>query len=202
MPSRSSYHHGDLLNALVEAGTALARAGGPDAVVVREAARRAGVSHAAAYRHFDDRSSLLVAVAAGALGHLARAIERAQDGVDDPRERLRAVGRAYVGFALDEPGLFRLAFSHHPPEGPARAPARGASGLDPAELMSRTLDGLVDAGLLRAERLEQARLTAWSAVHGLAGLLLDGPLSTLPDAAKRQAVEAVVVGVERGVLDP
>src|SRR3989475_12236049 len=73
--SRESYHHGDLRQALVEAGLALAREGGPQAIVLREATRRAGVAPNAAYRHFANRQALFDAVRAAALGALAAAIE-------------------------------------------------------------------------------------------------------------------------------
>src|SRR5690242_7320851 len=111
---RRPYHHGSLRSALIEASVALARDGGPDRVVVREAARAAGVSHAAAYRHFDDRDALLAEVAGHARHELARAMLRRLDQVHDPRERLGAVGAAYIDFALAEPGLFRTAFTSHP----------------------------------------------------------------------------------------
>src|ERR687893_1691822 len=74
-PKRGTYRHGDLRRALVEAGTEMAREGGPDAVVLREATRRAGVAPSAAYRHFADRQELLDAVCSAAQAALAMAIE-------------------------------------------------------------------------------------------------------------------------------
>src|SRR5215472_17309598 len=74
-PARDTYRHGDLRRALLEAGLALARDGGPDAVVLREATRRAGVVPNAAYRHFANRHALLQAVRAAALSALAVAME-------------------------------------------------------------------------------------------------------------------------------
>lgn len=114
---RASYHHGDLPNALTDAATQLAREGGPDAVVLRAAARATGVSAAAAYRHFADHGELLHAVRQRALSELADAMRRSLDSgeplTDRGQEsirRLRALGRAYIEFALDNPGLFRTAF--------------------------------------------------------------------------------------------
>src|SRR6267378_1996855 len=96
-PKRSTYRHGDLHHALIAAGTELARTGGPDAVVLREATRRAGVSPNAAYRHFTDRAALLEAVCSAAQSLLAVAIEQelatvpaAGDPADVARARLRA----------------------------------------------------------------------------------------------------------------
>src|SRR6476619_4322077 len=113
-PKRTTYRHGDLSHALIAAGTELARAGGPDAVVLREATRRVGVAPNAAYRHFADRRALLDAVCAASQSLLAVAIEQelarvgTNGGRDDlARARLRAVGTAYLRFAQKEPGLFR-----------------------------------------------------------------------------------------------
>ncbi|MBV9265421.1 MAG: helix-turn-helix transcriptional regulator, partial [Acidobacteriaceae bacterium] len=116
-PARRTFHHGDLRRALLEAGIELARRGGPSAVVLREATRRAGVAPNAAYRHFSSHADLLKAVRAAALSSLAVAIEteidelrRIKPGAELARATLRAVGTAYLKFALTETGLFRTAF--------------------------------------------------------------------------------------------
>src|SRR5499426_2546363 len=110
---RSTYRHGDLRRALLEAGVALARDGGPEAVVLREATRRAGVVPNAAYRHFASRDALLQAVRTSALSALALAMERelsraerAGGEAEVARASLRAIGTAYLRFARREPGLF------------------------------------------------------------------------------------------------
>src|ERR1700737_4880390 len=114
-PERSTYRHGDLRRALLEAGIQLARAGGPDAVVLREATRRAGVVPNAAYRHFSSRQELLQAVRSAASSALAVAMEtelaglrRAKRPADFARASLRALGIGYVRFAQAETGLFRM----------------------------------------------------------------------------------------------
>ncbi|HYU12775.1 MAG TPA: helix-turn-helix domain-containing protein, partial [Stellaceae bacterium] len=111
-PVRSTYRHGDLRRALIEAGVELARNGGPDAVVLREATRRAGVVPNAAYRHFASRHELLRAVRSAALSALAVAIETELAGLplrrhpaDFARAGLRAVGTAYLRFARQDTGL-------------------------------------------------------------------------------------------------
>src|SRR5215831_237341 len=113
---RRSYRHGDLRRALLDAGIALARRGGPEAVVLREATRQAGVVPNAAYRHFASREALLQAVRAAAFARLAVAMEtelgrvrRGRRAADAARADLRAIGTAYLGFAAAEPGLFRTA---------------------------------------------------------------------------------------------
>src|SRR5262245_10111365 len=110
------YHHGDLRRALVAAATELAASGGSDEVALREAARRVGVSPSAAYRHFPSRDGLLAQVGSEAREALARRMLEAMAAVTDRNTRhavvgrFRATGRAYIEFALDEPGLFDVAF--------------------------------------------------------------------------------------------
>src|SRR5690349_7000190 len=177
---RCAYRHGDLRRALIAAGLALARAGGPEAVVLREATRRAGVVPNAAYRHFANRQALLDAVRAAALSSLADAMAAELARLDhnlDPaalaQARLRAVGAAYLRFAVQETGLFRTAFAT-PGDPPNRS--RGDREPGPFRLLSAALDGLVAAGALAAERRPDAEYLAWSAVHGLAMLVIEGPL--------------------------
>src|SRR5215510_10909197 len=108
--ARSSFHHGNLREALVQAGLAMARERGAGAVVLREATRHVGVTARAAYRHFADREALVRAVARAALAEMARTIERKQAGAVDGLAMLRGVGEGYIQFALDEPGWFDVAF--------------------------------------------------------------------------------------------
>lgn len=210
-PTRSTFRHGDLRRALLDAGVALARQGGPGAIVLREATRRAGVVPNAAYRHFESRQALLEAVRAAALAALARAIEAEIDAAQqlpEPRRRARAafrgVGLGYLRFARQEPGLFRTAFAARPFDVHERAAqddaARGASGMDPFELLCHALDGLVQAGVLPAAQRQGAEFMAWSAVHGMAMLQLDGPLRGLGEAPSQALAERLVAMVEQGLL--
>jgi AcrR family transcriptional regulator len=208
-PGKKGYHHGALHSALVEASIALAREGGPDRVILREAARTAGVSHSAAYRHFADREALLAEVSRFARNELAAEMRRRVSRTKDPRSRLRAVGTAYIDFAVTEPGLFRTAFTSHPatsrnaehnPASAAEDPIRITAGADPFEVLGGVLDEAQAAGLLDPRRRPGAEIAAWSAVHGLAGLLLDGPLPTSA-AAVKFARGKVLDLVERGLLN-
>lgn len=206
-PRRETYRHGDLRRALLEAGTELARGGGPDAVVLREATRRVGVAPSAAYRHFEDRRALLDAVCSAAQAELAVAIEeelaassRDGDPADAARASLRGVGTGYLRFAREEPGLFRTAFSLSENLRSAASPARaGGGGLTPFQLLGAALDEMVAAGMLPAERRAGAEFLAWSAVHGLAMLLIDGPLRDLEPGASQDVGRRLIDMVERGM---
>ncbi|MBO0851966.1 MAG: TetR/AcrR family transcriptional regulator [Pseudonocardia sp.] len=193
-PRRDTYRHGDLRRALTEAAMELARRSGPDAVVVREATRRVGVAPNAAYRHFADRRALLEAVCAMAWSKIALAME-AELATLPPhtdstparraRARLGAIGGAYLRFAQAEPGLFRTAYSIPADMARATNPDRaGASGLTPFQMLAAALDELTEARLLPAERRPGAEFVAWAAVHGLAVLLVDGPLRGLEPSAR------------------
>jgi AcrR family transcriptional regulator len=205
---RPTYHHGDLRAALVDAGLALAREGGPKAVVLREATRRAGVAPNAAYRHFASHQALFEAVRAAALGRLAQAIEqelqRAEaitNAAARARAMLAAVGRAYMGFAQAETGWFRTAFASgafdvaQPPD-PARM---GQRGLNPFELLGYALDEMVKAGVLPPERRAGAEYLAWSTVHGMAWMVIDGPLRRAPPAQRQALADRLLRMVELGL---
>jgi AcrR family transcriptional regulator len=193
------YHHGNLRAALVEAGAELARTAGPDGVVLREVARRTGVSHNAAYRHFADRDELLTEIASLASDQLEQAMQRRLDGVteSDPalraRARLRATGRAYVEFAFAEPGMFTVAFC--PTDVADASPGEAA----PYVLLGQVLDELVEAGVLSPDGRLGADVVCWSAVHGLCVLLLDGPLRDLPAEDRDAVLEKLLTTVERGL---
>jgi len=177
---------------LVAAGLELARTGGPDAVVLREATRMVGVVPNAAYRHFADRDELLAAVCAAALRELAdrmaAGIARVRGKHGDPaaaRRRLRAVGTAYLEFAREEPGLFATAYAL-PQQHTYGAPDDGTGQeRTPFGHLRAVLDELVDAGVLDPRHRDDIEYPIWSAVHGLAVLAGQGPLRDVPDATRR-----------------
>lgn len=196
-PPRTRYHHGDLRQALLEKALALIAERGPEGFSLREAAREVGVSPAAAYRHFADKPALVVALAAEGHGLLAVAMEKGaakvpEDGGTAARavSRLLAIGQSYVEFAVKNPSFFRVMF------GPAVkakefAPcASPATGRDSYEILGAILDELVEAGAMPAERRPGAEIAIWSAVHGLATLVVDGalPLSTRQRGEAYQAL--------------
>jgi AcrR family transcriptional regulator len=204
---RASYHHGDLPNALADAATDMARAGGPDAVVLRAAARAAGVSAAAAYRHFADHDELLAVVRRRALDALEAAMRQSLDSITplpDPAQqsvqRLRALGQAYIRFALADPGLFRTAFCR--PDKPVPDAAERMADSGPYALLSGVLDELVQHGVLDAGRRAGAEIPAWAAVHGLATLLLDGPLALISAEDRADAIKRMSDFMLNGIKGP
>ncbi|MFI8828297.1 TetR/AcrR family transcriptional regulator [Streptomyces sp. NPDC053431] len=204
-----NYHHGDLRNALICAAVDLATEGGPERVVLREAARRVGVSPTAAYRHFEGRGELLAAVRDHARRALADSMERAAaraPGADDPalaaEARLAALCRGYVAFAVAQPGLYRSAFG-----APRTDAADGDSETPAGEVRAFTL--LTDAlsalaATARPPRAARpaAEAAAWSAVHGLSLLLLEGPLRRLPAQRRDDVVESTLAMVVSGTRAP
>jgi AcrR family transcriptional regulator len=206
LEKRKTFRHGDLRNALVKAGLEMARAGGPNAVILREATRQAGVSPNAAYRHFAGQAELLDAVRSACLSRVAAAIEgemkKCRPGRDSrvfARKSLRAVGMGYLGFAMREPGMFRTAFSVPPPVH-SHDPANTASmGLNPFQLLSLALDRMLEAGLLGKKDRPGSEYLAWSTVHGLALLALEGPLHKMPQEMVLALGERLVTMVERGL---
>ena len=207
-PARATYRHGDLRRALLEAGMELARKGGPDAVVLREATRRAGVAPNAAYRHFASREALLQAVRAAALSAVAAAMEAELAGLpagltpaDFARASVRAVGSGYLRFAQTEPGLFRTAFARSDVlmQATPETPTAGPGGLNPFELLGSALDKLVQAGVMPPDRRPGAEFLAWSAVHGLAMLVIDGPLGPVIGPQLPQIGQRLLDMVEKGL---
>jgi AcrR family transcriptional regulator len=206
---RSGYHHGDLANALIAAAAQLARDGGPEAVVLREAARKVGVSATAAYRHFSGYDELIHAVKQCAQGDLVatmRAELTAPAPVPDrPAQalrRLRALGNGYLHFALSEPGLFRTAFAHTIKPGGHATPEHTPAATAAFQLLTETLDKLAAEGLLDAHRRPHADIFACSCVHGLALLLLDGPLSALPAEMRDDVIRHGLDAIQHGLTAP
>ena len=199
---RTTYHHGDLRNALLAAGAELAETDGPDAVTVRAVAAKVGVSPTAAYRHFSDHAELLEAVRQDAMARLSDSMRRYlrrvppnSDPVPAAIERFHSTGRGYLQFALNEPGLFRTAFAGgHKAIGP---PQRGMSG--PFDLLNDALDELVAVGYLAPQDRPLAEFAAWSTVHGLANLLIDGPLRGLRRRERDAVIERAIAMIAHGM---
>ena len=204
-PATRPYHHGDLRNALARAAAELAASGGPDAVTIRGAARAVGVTPTAAYRHFSNQADLFFAAKEQAMAGMAAAMAEylAQvptegDPITIAVERLISTGRGYVQFALDEPGVFRTCFTGI--LGGDEVPSAIELGEKaPYALLGEMLDELVDVGYLDPQDRPGAEAGPWAAVHGLAMLLIDGPLRRSSETERAAAVETTLALVARGL---
>jgi AcrR family transcriptional regulator len=197
---------GAVRDGLVAAGLELARNGGPDAVVLREATRMVGVVPNAAYRHFADRDELLAAVCAAAMGELADRMAADVARVPGPhgdataaRRRLGAIGTAYLEFAREEPGLFATAFALPQQHGYGAPDDRTGPDRTPLGQLRTVLDELVDAGVLRRQRRDGIEYPIWSAVHGLAVLAGQGPLRDVPAATRHRLDELTLTFIDEGL---
>lgn len=170
------YHHGALREALLRATQALLLERGVEAFSLRECARRAGVSHGAPAHHFGDARGLLTAFAAAGFEQMAQRMRLYEAAADDtPEARLTAVGRAYVEFALDHPAHFRLMFRSDRLN--AADPALRQAGDCAAQALAWSLAAALEHRGVDTDSLQERCLLAWSAVHGLAMLVLDADLS-------------------------
>jgi AcrR family transcriptional regulator len=199
------YHHGDLRRVLIDAALKLAEEGGPEAVSVREAARRAGVSPGAPFRHFDSRAALMTAVAEEAQRRFRAEIGAAlmEAPIRDPLLRFRALGLAYLRWAIKNPAHFEIISSGRHFDHDAAA----ALSRDNNELIALTEQMLADAsaaGGLRAADLRAVQIAGRALVYGFARMKIDGhfPRWGVSDRQVDRMAEAVVdlfiAGIARG----
>lgn len=183
------YRHGDLRRALIASAVALLTETQDWSFSLREVARRAGVSHNAPYNHFDSKQDLLAAVAAVGYDTLTAQIREAAARAGSPPAALKAVGVTYVRFGIGNPAHYRLMFGGALPSAdllPDQRGSRSAVG-DSAAAAQGVLRDIIRWGAetgsfalspARVEASDVAVLSAWSLVHGLTMLLLDGHLGT------------------------
>ena len=172
-PARRGYHHGDLHQALIDAGLELLREGGAEALTLRAVARAAGVSQTAPYRHFRDRGALVGAVAQAAFARLGTAIGRALQKGEPGLPALRRGLAAYVRFAVEHPAEYRVMFGA---ELAARddLPDLEAAALGAFAILRDGIARLQERGLLGEGDAPVRAISAWATLHGLAMLALDG----------------------------
>ncbi len=194
------YHHGDLRRVLIDAAIQLVGEGGADAVSVREAARRAGVSPGAPFRHFPSRGALMTAVAEEAQRRFRSEIDAALTEVpaDDPLARFRCLGLAYLRWAMRNPTHFEIIssrrfFDHDKSAGVSR---------DNADLIGLTERTLADAfarGQLRSVDLKQVQIAGRALVYGFARMNIDGHFprwGVADDEAERTAASVLDLFIE------
>jgi len=178
--SRRSYHHGNLREALIEAALDLIADKGPAGFTFAEAARAAGVSPAAPYRHFADRDALMADVARRGFERLEAALTAAwDDGRPNPMTAFNHVGRAYLAFAHDQPAYYAAMFETGLP--PDLDPQLAQAG-DAAFLAMRTACEAITASMPAGRRppAMMMSLHIWALAHGIASLFARGDEARRP----------------------
>lgn len=189
------YHHGDLRQAVIE--TAIAMLDEPDGwqFTLREVARRAGVSHAAPYKHFPDKGALLIEIALIGFDRLRDALAASTTSGNEA-EAVRAGGRAYLDFGLGNPALYRMMFGAEIGSSPAVHLDRRAMGA--FEIVVDLLARGQDAGLIRKCPVQGQAVSAWAHLHGLTMLTLDGLL--LPEKVGADPIGAALASFYDGLF--
>lgn len=191
----SAYHHGDLRSALLAEAATMIAEGGVASVTMRAIGQRLGVSRAAAYRHFADKDALLVAVATAGFDRLGRRLEAIDAGA--PRsslERLRRLGEEYVRFALENPAHYRLMFGR---EALTRGelPELREAGNALFEQLVSLIELHQRSGQIEGHDPRALAYVAWSAMHGLASLWLEGHIMATDD------IDGLIAQMTRTVLE-
>lgn len=197
---KKTYHHGDLKNAMVSAGETLLAKFGPAGVSLRMAAKLAGVSHAAPYRHFRDKAALLAAIAEQGFTTLADEMARAAASSNDPLAQLREAARGYMRLALAQPHTVQLMFG-----GVLDLATVGADleriALSAFEGLKRIIESGQRAGLYRDWPTATLATYAFGLVHGLSLLTAGGqlpadtPKSDPPEELGADAIDALLSGM-------
>lgn len=190
---RDSYHHGDLKRALTSAALSLVAEKGPKGFTLTEAARRAGVSAAAPYRHFADKAELLATVAEQGFRELHA--ELAAAVASEPQARVIELGRAYVRWAIAHPDRYQVMFGAEisKADHPALAVAAEQAFGDLLDAITRCQE----AGIVDGHDPRSVAAPLWSLVHGVASLAIGGELRAV---GIQQDPEAMIAGVVAQLL--
>lgn len=180
MPRKATtqYHHGNLRRTLLDTALATIEKSGLGALSLREVARQAGVTHAAPYRHFRDRDALVVALGVEGFQGLGLEMSNALGEPMDALERIRVLGVAYVRYAVTHPGHFKVMFSSELHAG-EETPELRAAGEPTLAALVEVISDAQAAGQLERGDARALAVPAWSMVHGLATLLVEGQLPAL-----------------------
>ena len=192
---RDSYHHGDLKRALTGAALSLVAEKGPKGFTLTEAARRAGVSVAAPYRHFADKAELLATVAEQGFRDLHAELAAAADATPEPRARVIELGRAYVRWAVAHPDHYQVMFGAEDVKAnnPALAVAAEQAFGDLLDAITRCQEAAIVGG----QDPREIAGPLWSLVHGVASLAIGGELRAV---GIQQDPEAMIAGVVAQLL--
>jgi AcrR family transcriptional regulator len=176
---------------MIDAALKLLTTEGAEALTIRAAARLAGVSHAAPYRHFADKQALLAAVAEEGFRAMVHAMRQARAAqASDPLARFRALGLAYVEFATGHPSYFRVMFGRATADRSAY-PSLHEAARSAFDLLVEAITECQRAGVVSDGDPEQLALAGWSIAHGLSVLQVDGQLNIVGGPATESAAESI-----------
>ena len=185
---RSAYHHGNLREALIEAGLAHLERNDAETLSLRDLARQTGVSANAVYRHFDDKAALQAALAAEGFRRLLAEQQAAAQAQRSPRITLLEAGRAYLRFAHSQPALYRLMFGRY--GATHRQGELGEAAVASFTELGRQVGAAFDLGDTDP-RLGPSTVYVWALVHGLSELRIDGQFEGMTQDAEA-LIESVV----------
>ena len=208
--AKSTYHHGDLKNALIQAGIDIVAAEGVYGLTLRKTARRAGVSHNAPYAHFPDKQSLIAAIALEGHTKIHALIEKViQKYPEDPLKQLVSIAWAYVQFGLESPALYKITFSGLI-ENEKNYPSFVEVSQHSLQLLQRIVGDCQKAGIFNShgQPVGILAVSAWSLIHGLVSLVIEGqvpskirksvPPKTMAISALQQMVR---VPIDENLID-
>ncbi len=187
--AKARYHHGNLHSALIEEALGIIMETGPKGLSIREVARRAGVSHAAPYRHFTDKNDLIVAVVERGFELMQQTmLEQKAAAEADPISQFAASGLAYVEFALAYPTYYRVMFSGDLISTDGHVTLQHTSSEALSE-MAKDIQTAQDIGIVREGDAMAQAIAIWSTMHGFVSLMNDNRISHLVD--ERYGVEGI-----------
>lgn len=202
MDKNRPYHHGDLRETLILAGIELLSERGSAGLDLRKVARKAGVSHAAPYRHFDDKGALIAAINEEGFTQLHEALQQAVNRAEgNPVEQLQNIGLAYVEFTINNPWLVREMFSGLTIDREAY-PSLYTISKNVFHLIEQVILAGQESGIFNSDSSEELTCVVWSTIHGTAILIIENqmkPITSRPGGVQHLAqicVNSIINGIK------
>lgn len=202
MDKNRPYHHGDLRETLILAGIELLSERGSAGLDLRKVARKAGVSHAAPYRHFDDKGALIAAINEEGFTQLHESLQQAVNRAEgNPVEQLQNIGLAYVEFTINNPWLVREMFSGLTIDREAY-PSLYTISKNVFHLIEQVILAGQESGIFNSDSSEELTCVVWSTIHGTAILIIENqmkPITSRPGGVQHLAqicVNSIINGIK------
>ncbi|ASD62253.1 TetR/AcrR family transcriptional regulator [Bdellovibrio bacteriovorus] len=196
-----TYHHGDLKTAAIKKTVEIIQKKGEADFTLREIAQSLKVSHTAVYRHFKSKQDLLSHIAEEGFNNLIAAFENSTAGLRSPRQRLTALGRTYIEFALSHSGHYRAMFHQELRCAKDQRAELEAAGYKAFAILADCLHDGMKSQIFKKSNPEEAGRSVWSGIHGFSVLMIDGQFQSLTNkAALNEAIDGHLVFLERALL--